>query len=583
MTGGVMLALRCSRLWILLSIVAFGCDRVTPLDPVAEFRASSSSGSTLAAPSSASAVAASHNQIDISWRDNSTDETGFEIHRSVAGATFALLVSTAASVTSHSDGEVSAETQYCYKVRAFRTTGKKTSYSAFAEAACATTPAPPQLGSINVTTTTSGDYPDPDGYYIRLDDLAERSVRSNDSITFSDVPGGEHTLLVWHVAWNCSLAGPNPRSVTVNGGVTNVAVSVTCVPGNSIQVTAVTTGVDVDPDGYTVDLWRNWGWSRVYAGSATVPTNGTVTIYALPPEEYDVEFSGWTANCSPLGPNPRRVDLSNGGSAAVEFDITCAATSQIAFVDVADGNAEIYVIKANGTGRTRLTMHPAEDLEPAWSPDGSKIAFVSNRDGNGEIYMMQADGSNPVRLTDHPASDGSPSWSPDGTRIAFVSDRDGYNQIYVMGSDGSAVTATNQAGTDPAWSPDGQRIAFAAGAIFVMNSDGTGLSQVTTPVFPDAQPAWSPDGQWLAFARTQTESGTNIWAVGADGSGEWQMSFGGCGCELAGNPSWSPDGAFRAAFSGYGYGFFDVDRVFFTGGLLGAEFLTTGFDPSWHR
>lgn len=118
-----------------------------------------------------------------------------------------------------------------------------------------------------------------------------------------------------------------------------------------------------------------------------------------------------------------------------------------------------------------------------------------------------------------------------------------------------------------------------------MNVDGTGVSQLTTPsVAPDAQPAWSPGGQWLAFARTQTESGTNIWAVSADGSYAVQMTLGGCGCEVASSPTWSPDGSFTAAFAGTGFGFSDYTfRVFITHGYQTAEFLTVGFDPSWHR
>ena len=52
------------------------------------------------------------------------------------------------------------------------------------------------------------------------------------------------------------------------------------------------------------------------------------------------------------------------------------------------------------------------DGSPSWSPDGGRIAFDSLRDGNGEIYVMNADGSGQTRLTDNPASDGSPSWSP---------------------------------------------------------------------------------------------------------------------------------------------------------------------------
>jgi hypothetical protein len=98
----------------------------------------------VSAPSATAAVAVSHNRIDVSWSDNSTNEAGFEVHRAVGGSgTFSLWTSTTSGTTSYSDHGLTSSTGYCYKIRAFRTTGSKTSYSAFSSSACATTAAPP--------------------------------------------------------------------------------------------------------------------------------------------------------------------------------------------------------------------------------------------------------------------------------------------------------------------------------------------------------------------------------------------------------------------------------------------------------
>ncbi len=108
---------------------------------------------------------------------------------------------------------------------------------------------------------------------------------------------------------------------------------------------------------------------------------------------------------------------------------------------------------------------PGDVQTPAWSPDGRKLAFVSRRDGNSEIYVINADGSGQENLTRQPASDSHPSWSPDGRKLAFVSRRDGNSEIYVMNADGSGlrnVTRTPSNDLDPAWSPDGRAIALSS-------------------------------------------------------------------------------------------------------------------------
>jgi hypothetical protein len=77
------------------------------------------------------------------------------------------------------------------------------------------------------------------------------------------------------------------------------------------------------------------------------------------------------------------------------------------------------------------------DIAPEGSPDGQQIVFMSLRDGNWEIYVVNADGSGLTRLTNDGAQDGLPTWSPDGQTIAFASDRGGAWAIWAMNRDGS--------------------------------------------------------------------------------------------------------------------------------------------------
>ena len=148
----------------------------------------------------------------------------------------------------------------------------------------------------------------------------------------------------------------------------------------------------------------------------------------------------------------------------------------------------IFVIDTNGKNLVRLTQGPASDLNPAWSPDGTKIAFASSRKGNLGIYVMNDDGSNPINLTQSPdGGDWSPDWSPDGSRIAFNSRRDGNEEIYVMHANGAnLINLTQHLKSDrsPDWSPDGSRIAFYSDRdgdyeIYVMDADGTNPMQLT--------------------------------------------------------------------------------------------------------
>src|SRR2546430_17541717 len=100
------------------------------------------------------------------------------------------------------------------------------------------------------------------------------------------------------------------------------------------------------------------------------------------------------------------------------------AAGQIAFTSERDGDQEIYLMHADGSGVTRLTSNPARDFWPVWSSDGTKIAFVSDRDdGNGEIYVMNADGSGRNRLTNNTATAVARAWAAGGPKSAVPDHR----------------------------------------------------------------------------------------------------------------------------------------------------------------
>lgn len=136
-------------------------------------------------------------------------------------------------------------------------------------------------------------------------------------------------------------------------------------------------------------------------------------------------------------------------------------------------------------------------------------------------------------------------------RIAFHSDRGGDFDIYVMNADGSGVTQlTNNTYPefDPIFSPDGKRIAFGRydGADFevvVINADGSGVSQLTDNGANDFPAAWSPDGTRIVFNSDRTGH-NEIFVMNADGSQVQQLTHVVDG-SLVGDfaTAWSPDGS----------------------------------------
>ncbi|WP_321474718.1 hypothetical protein [uncultured Paludibaculum sp.] len=172
----------------------------------------------------------------------------------------------------------------------------------------------------------------------------------------------------------------------------------------------------------------------------------------------------------------------------------------------------------------RLTSDAGLTFQPVLSNDGKLMAFSSDRsgDGNLDIWVQQIPGGTPVRITDNPADDVEPAFSPDGTSIAYRADG-AENGVFVVPALGGAKTLLAKAGYRPRFSPDGSRVVywtgdrlFRMGKIFVVPAHGGAPVPFQADFAYAGYPLWSPDGLHIAFVGSRgsairEESNTDEW------------------------------------------------------------------------
>jgi Tol biopolymer transport system component len=241
----------------------------------------------------------------------------------------------------------------------------------------------------------------------------------------------------------------------------------------------------------------------------TAPATNTATVLA------PTQTVPATAAFTPTPDNtPIPVATSLGGG-----------TGQIVFASTRSGIPQLYLVNADGTDLTQLTIMENGACQPSWSPDGSQLVFISPCLGRADfyetiynessLYIINADGTGLKQLTPAPGSDFEPAWSPDGERIAFTSVRGGFRQIYSLDVDSLEITLltnTTQSieSSQPSWSPDGTKIAYmvkrvGAYQVWSMNEDGQEGVQLTHSGQDlwDYLPSWSPDGRTVFFNQRQ--------------------------------------------------------------------------------
>ena len=201
-----------------------------------------------------------------------------------------------------------------------------------------------------------------------------------------------------------------------------------------------------------------------------------------------------------------------------------------------DPEMDIYAYQEKTGELKRLTDARGYDAEGSYSPDGAWIVFTSMRDAYNrtldaaeqkklaedpsyfaEIYIMRADGSGQRRLTSAKGYDGGPFFTPDGRRIVWRRfDETGLiADVWMMNADGTdqrQITDFGSMSWAPYMHPSGDYIIFASNKLgfenfelFMVDAHGTKEPvRVTYSDGFDGLPVPSPDGKQLAWTSTRS-------------------------------------------------------------------------------
>jgi Tol biopolymer transport system component len=439
-------------------------------------------------------------------------------------------------------------------------------------------------GSLSITSTTSGPFPDPDGYTIALDGAEHGPLGVNADVTINGLAPGSHVVGLSGVAANCQVQGENPRSVTIIASESaSVAYILSCAAppqgGGSLRITTATSGPDVDPDGYTIAVDG--------AASQPIAVNASATLANLPPGVHAIRLAGVAPNCTVQGTNPRSVTITGGATAELSFPISCSATTGTVRVGVTTSGSPTdpdgYVAKLDGAdpgkqiatdGTISFTGVPAGSHTVALSGLAANCSVTGGPSLNVTLAIgASAELSFVVTCTTitgsiqvTTATTGS-ALDPDGytlsvdggasqaiginamvvleglavgthalalSRFAANCHLDGENprSVEVVPGSTTVALAVNCLGADAL-------IAFTSHAVdllavFVVRPDGTGLRKLTPDGAAEGYPVWSPDGRRILFSK-----GEGLYVMNADGSGRAKLVD---GDDDIGRTRWSPDG-----------------------------------------
>jgi Tol biopolymer transport system component/DNA-binding winged helix-turn-helix (wHTH) protein len=229
----------------------------------------------------------------------------------------------------------------------------------------------------------------------------------------------------------------------------------------------------------------------------------------------------------------RLIRSVNGDNYSEVMGLCWTPDHRLVYGSHASGNADIWIMDADGGNQKQLTSDARREVDPVASSDGRYIVYTSEGSGTSYLWRMDIDGRNPRQLT-HGKFDDLPSFSPDGRWVVYTSfDESGKLTLWKVSIDGGEPTRlTRQDSLYPAVSPDGKLIACQyrdeqtrRRVIAIISFTGGDPVKVFKEMpLPDAGILrWTPDGRGLTYILTR-DGVSNIWLQPLDGGRPKQLT-----------------------------------------------------------